>query len=159
MQKYLADKHEHLKKTSQQLADKNDKADKTAGASKPSVERSSVSFTSNSRPTSFVRSLEDLRSVDTGSVYSHPGDTDLGPPSLPANPHLPLARFLYSSDSNLSGLETGAGAGNNVGRLDLANHPLTKWQEARQGSYNKTVLRPCDQYPDLGPVVRRQRDR
>ena len=149
MQKYLADKHEHLKKTSQQLADKNDKADKTV----------SVSFTSNSRPTSFVRSLEDLRSVDTGSVYSHPGDTDLGPPSLPANPHLPLARFLYSSDSNLSGLETGAGAGNSVGRLDLANHPLTKWQEARQGSYTKTVLRPCDQYPDLGPVVRRQRDR
>ena len=111
MQKYLADKHEHLKKTSQQLADKNDKADKTAGAGKPSVERSSVSFTSNSRPTSFVRSLEDLRSVDTGSVYSHPGDTDLGPPSLPANPHLPLARFLYSSDSNLSGLETGARSG------------------------------------------------
>ena len=89
--------------------------------------------------------------MDTGSVYSQPEAGDLGPPSLPANPHLPLARFLYSSDSNLSGLEAG------VGRLDLANHPLTKWQEA-QGSYNKTVLRPCDQYPDLGPVVRR-RDR
>ena len=151
MQKYLADKHEHLKKTSQQLADKNDRADKAAPA-KPSVD-SRPSLGSNSRPTSFVRSLEDLRSVDTGSVYSHP-DIDLGPPSLPANPHLPLARFLYSSDSNLSGLDTGNVG--NVGRLDLANHPLTKWQEA-QGSYNKTVLRPCDQYPDLGPVRRRER--
>ena len=77
----------------------------------------------------------------------------MGPPSLPVHPHLPLARFLYSSDSNLSGLEAGV---NSVGRLDLANHPLTKWQEA-QGSYNKTVLRPCDQYPDLGPVRRRDR--
>ena len=89
-----------------------------------------------------------------GSVYSNPdADLALGPPSLPVNPHLPLARFLYSSDSNLSGLvDTGT-----VGRrLDLANHPLTKWQEA-QGSYNKTVLRPCDQYPDLGLVRRRDR--
>ena len=77
----------------------------------------------------------------------------MGPPSLPVHPHLPLARFLYSSDSNLSGQEAGV---NSVGRLDLANHPLTKWQEA-QGSYNKTVLRPCDQYPDLGPVRRRDR--
>ena len=92
----------------------------------------------------------------SGSVYSNPDiDLGLGPPSLPVNPHLPLARFLYSSDSNLSGLDTGA-ISSNVARLDLANHPLTKWQEA-QGSYNKTVLRPCDQYPDLGLVRRRDR--
>ena len=169
MQRYLADKHEHLKKTSQQLADKQ--ATDKAAASSASTVRPSVSTASTSRPQSFVRSLEDLRSVDTGegrdyqedypchnlgsisgSVYSNP-DVDMGPPSLPVNPHLPLARFLYSSDSNLSGLEAGVSAG---GRLDLANHPLTKWQEA-QGSYNKTVLRPCDQYPDLGPVRRRDR--
>ena len=94
MQKYLADKHEHLKKTSQQLADRTDK---------PQPANPSASHVSSSRPTSFVRSLEDLRSVETGSVYSNP-EIDLGPPSLPVNPHLPLARFLYSSDSNLSGL-------------------------------------------------------
>ena len=140
MQKYLADKHEHLKKTSQLLADKT-------GANPETQQSEKTSNTAGSRPTSLVRSLEDLRSVDTGSVYSNP-DLNLGPPSLPVNPHLPLARFLYSSDSNLSQLE--------VPPLDLANHPLTKWQEA-QGSYNKTVLRPCDQYPDLGLVRRRDR--
>ena len=45
------------------------------------------------------------------------------------------------------------------GRLSLPvnpHHLVTKWQEAK-GSYNKTVLRPCDQYPDLGSV--RSRDR
>ena len=63
MQKYLADKHEHLKKTSQQLADKTDKAQ--PGANPAKVDRSSVT---NSRPTSFVRSLEDLRSVETGTT-------------------------------------------------------------------------------------------
>jgi len=141
MQKYLADKHEHLKKTSQLLADKTGA---NPGAQQP--ENTSHSVGSRSRPTSFVRSLEDLRSVDTGSVYSNT-DLDLGPPSLPVNPHLPLARFLYSSDSNLSQLE--------VPPLDLANHPLTKWQEA-QGSYSKTVLRPCDQYPELAVVRRRE---
>ena len=134
MQKYLADKPEHLKKTSQLLAEKtggNPGPGPGADAAQQPEKPNSVS----SRPTSFVRSLEDLRSVETGSVYSNP-DTELGPPSLPVNPHLPLARFLYSSDSNLSQLE--------VPPLDLANHPLTKWQEA-QGSYSKTVLRPCDQ--------------
>ena len=139
MQKYLADKHEHLKKTSQLLADKT-------GANPETQQSEKTSNTASSRPTSLVRSLEDLRSVDTGSVYSNP-DLHLGPPSLPVNPHLPLARFLYSSDSNLSQLE--------VPPLDLANHPLTKWQEA-QGSYSKTVLRPCDQYPELGVVRRRE---
>ena len=36
------------------------------------------------------------------------------------------------------------------GRLSLPvnpHHPVTKWQEAK-GSYNKTVLRYCDQYLD-----------
>ena len=61
MQRYLADKHEHLKKTSQQLADKQ-ATDKTPA----STARPSVSTASTSRPQSFVRSLEDLRSVDTG---------------------------------------------------------------------------------------------
>ena len=61
MQRYLADKHEHLKKTSQQLADKQ-ATDKTPA----SAARPSVSTASTSRPQSFVRSLEDLRSVDTG---------------------------------------------------------------------------------------------
>ena len=97
MQKYLADKHEHLKKTSQLLADKT-------GANPETQQSEKTSNTAGSRPTSLVRSLEDLRSVDTGSVYSNP-DLNLGPPSLPVNPHLPLARFLYSSDSNLSQLE------------------------------------------------------
>ena len=65
MQKYLADKHEHLKKTSQQLADKTDKTQ--PGANPAKVDRSSVT---NSRPTSFVRSLEDLRSVETGTIFN-----------------------------------------------------------------------------------------
>ena len=70
MQRYLADKHEHLKKTSQQLADKQ-VTDKSASASAvgsgaASQVRPSVSTASTSRPQSFVRSLEDLRSVDTG---------------------------------------------------------------------------------------------
>ena len=43
-----------------------------------------------------------------------------------------------------------------AGVWTLTHHPVTKWQEAK-GSYNKTVLRPCDQYPDLGSV--RSRDR
>ena len=146
MQKYLADKHEHLKKTSQLLAEKTG-GKPGPGPGSDAAQQPEKPNSVSSRPTSFVRSLEDLRSVETGSVYSNP-DTELGPPSLPVNPHLPLARFLYSSDSNLSQLE--------VPRLDLANHPLTKWQEA-QGSYSKTVLRPCDQYPDLGPVRRRDR--
>ena len=76
MQKYLADKHEHLKKTSQLLADKTGA---NPGAQQP--ENTSHSVGSRSRPTSFVRSLEDLRSVDTGSVYSNT-DLDPGPPSL-----------------------------------------------------------------------------
>ena len=65
MQRYLADKHEHLKKTSQQLADKQG-TDKAAA----STARPSVSTASASRPQSFVRSLEDLRSVDTGVLRS-----------------------------------------------------------------------------------------
>ena len=64
MQKYLADKQEHLKKTSQQLADKTDKIP----SANPPVDRSTVS---SSRPTSFVRSLEDLRSVETGNYYNN----------------------------------------------------------------------------------------
>ena len=65
MQRYLADKHEHLKKTSQQLADKQ-ATDKTPASAASSTARPSVSTASTSRPQSFVRSLEDLRSVDTG---------------------------------------------------------------------------------------------
>jgi len=167
MQKYLQDKHEHLKKTSQLLVDKNTATGNTPGTSqntsnglqninKKLFEKLTNSLESKTRPApsvsdrSFVRSLEDLRSVENSSVYSHP-DLDLGPPSLPVNPHLPLARFLYSSDSNLSQLEVPP-----LAPLDLANHPLNKWQEA-QGSYSSTVLRPCDQYPDQGLVKRRDR--
>jgi len=167
MQKYLQDKHEHLKKTSQLLVDKN-AATNGCSANTPSnnmslentkkklFEALTNSREAKTRPApsisdrSFVRSLEDLRSVDNGSVYSHT-DLDLGPPSLPVNPNLPLARFLYSSDSNLSQLEVPP-----LAPLDLANHPLNKWQEA-QGSYSSTVLRPCDQYPEQGLVKRRDR--
>lgn len=60
MQRYLADKHEHLKKTSQQLADKTDKA---AAAPSSFARPGGSSAVSSSRPTSFVRSLEDLRCV------------------------------------------------------------------------------------------------
>jgi len=165
MQKYLQDKHEHLKKTSQLLVDKNSVNGPTAGTpSNSGLENSKKKLfdkltnprEAKPRPLpsvsdrSFVRSLEDLRSVDNGSVYSHP-DLELGPPSLPVNPNLPLARFLYSSDSNLSQLEVPP-----LAPLDLANHPLNKWQEA-QGSYSSTVLRPCDQYPEQGLVRRRDR--
>lgn len=165
MQKYLQDKHEHLKKTSQLLVDKNTVNGPTASTpnniglenSKNKLfDKFTNSREAKPRPLpsvsdrSFVRSLEDLRSVDNGSVYSHP-DLDLGPPSLPVNPNLPLARFLYSSDSNLSQLEVPP-----LAPLDLANHPLNKWQEA-QGSYSSTVLRPCDQYPEQGLVRRRDR--
>jgi len=167
MQKYLQDKHEHLKKTSQLLVDKNTVAGATPvtatntahnTVNKKLLDKLTNSWDAKSRPApsvsdrSFVRSLEDLRSVDNGSVYSHPDmDLALGPPSLPVNPHLPLARFLYSSDSNLSQLEVPP-----LAPLDLANHPLNKWQEA-QGSYSSTVLRAGDQYPDQGLVRRRDR--
>ena len=83
MQKYLQDKQEHLKKSSQLLAERGGPA----------------------------RSLEDLRVGGAGG--------EAGPPtSLPAQPHLPLARFLCSSDSNLSQLE--------VAPLDPASHPLNR---------------------------------
>jgi len=164
MQKYLQDKHEHLKKTSQLLVDKNSVNGPNSNTPNISLENTKKKLFEKianerdvkSKPAlsvsdrSFVRSLEDLRSVDNGSVYSHP-DLELGPPSLPVNPNLPLARFLYSSDSNLSQLEVPP-----LAPLDLANHPLNKWQEA-QGSYSSTVLRPCDQYPEQGLVKKRDR--
>ena len=157
MQKYLQDKHEHLKKTSQQLVDrsgggeKRDEVegihqlstrllDKLARPSGPNWDRTTASVSE----ASFVRSLEDLRSQGEsqgGGGGGGPLDHQEGPPSLPLHTGLPLARFLYSSDSNLSTLEAGVAA---LPRpLLLHNHPLSRWQQ-EQGA----VLRPDNQYPE-----------
>ena len=156
MQKYLQDKHEHLKKTSQQLVDRSggerrDDAegiqqlssrllDRLARPSGPNWDRTTASVSE----ASFVRSLEDLRSQVESQGREEQGAPDHhqeGPPSLPLNTGLPLARFLYSSDSNLSTLEAGVAA---LPRpLHLHNHPLSRWQQ-EQGA----VLRPDNQYPE-----------
>ena len=157
MQKYLQDKHEHLKKTSQQLVDRSggerrDDAegiqqlssrllDRLARPSGPNWDRTTASVSE----ASFVRSLEDLRSqVESqggGEEHGAPDHHQEGPPSLPLHTGLPLARFLYSSDSNLSTLEAGVAA---LPRpLHLHNHPLSRWQQ-EQGA----VLRPDNQYPE-----------
>ena len=160
MQKYLQDKHEHLKKTSQQLVDRsggggdvkdevegihqlsNRLLDKLSRPSGPNWDRTTASVSE----ASFVRSLEDLRSQGESQGGGGGGGSSdhhhlEGPPSLPLHTGLPLARFLYSSDSNLSTLEAGVAA---LPRpLLLHNHPLSRWQQ-EQGA----VLRPDNQYPD-----------
>jgi len=151
------DKHEHLKKTSQQLVS----PPPTTPSNKRLYDRLTRPLPPSPRNTpsisdrSCVRSLEDLRSVgDENFSLSDLDGAITGPPSLPVNPNLPLARFLYSSDSNLSHLETVIQP---PAMLDLASHPLNKWQQ-KQGGYNNTVLRPCDQYPvvDQNTQVKRR---
>ena len=167
MQKYLQDKHEHLKKTSQQLVDRSggerrDDAegiqqlssrllDRLARPSGPNWDRTTASVSE----ASFVRSLEDLRSqVESqgrGEEQGAPDHHQEGPPSLPLHTGLPLARFLYSSDSNLSTLEAGVAA---LPRpLHLHNHPLSRWQQ-EQGA----VLRPDNQYPETQVHCKKLKD-
>jgi len=163
MQKYLQDKREHLKKTSQQMVERRRQAEynssggssqRTAGGlhNPPSEGRHRVARTSSLSDRSFVRSMEDIRSVTDGEDYSGPELGHRGPPSLPVGhiANLPLARFLYSSDSNLSQLDVPSGGwANTPTAVELAqNHPLNRWQKKQGGgTIGSTVLRPCDQYP------------
>ncbi|XP_023329260.1 regulator of G-protein signaling loco, partial [Eurytemora carolleeae] len=178
MHKYLQDKHEHLMRSSQQLVDRRTSGQSSQDTGLQNVQRlikekfeqraevgevylrsradhTSATPTPSISEKSFVRSLEDLRSISQIERTSITDDSALnGPPSLPVLSSLPLARFLYNSDSNLSGFDENVSwsALPVLEHKDPQQHPLNRWQEKQAGGFS-SILRPCDQYP-VEPTVR-----
>lgn len=157
MQKYLASKHQHLKRVSQQLV-----------ANRPTEFRQSLATMSmpgggggglppyqhppQVDPTAEVskgaaRSLENLPR-DEHESHVKRAKEELVAMNVVQQPVPPMSRFFYSSESNLNHVVTTASDKNSQVFLPPPPAPV------KQGS---GILRPCDQYPATEPGVLKSR--
>ena len=111
--------------------------DRTAGTPTPSASERSYARSLEELPTTSIAAFneQDAAFIAHDQSINSTGGTEegdgIGPPSLPLMSSLPLARFLYSSDSNLSQV-----AGEDTVQARRAADSIADWVNLHSRQHN-----------------------